>query len=132
MREIKLEDEDDLSNLNGRIKDVLAMDEEKLIAIGLQSGKVKIFNRNEDLKLVKVSHSLWLNYEMFYLTIILYVLFKQTLFHGEGVQHLKFDLDYLISASDGMAKVWDKNSYKLVRDIENISLINALFSLNLF
>ena len=58
MREIKLEDEDDLSNLNGPIKDVLAMDEEKLIAIGLQSGKVKIFNRNEDLKLVKVSHSL--------------------------------------------------------------------------
>ena len=58
MREIKLEDEDDLSNFNGRIKDVLAMDEEKLIAIGLQSGKVKIFNRNEDLKLVKVSHSL--------------------------------------------------------------------------
>ena len=58
MREIKLEDEDDLSNLNGRIKDVLAMDEEKLIAIGLQSGKVKIFNRNEDLKLVKVSHNL--------------------------------------------------------------------------
>ena len=58
MREIKLEDEDDLSNLNGPIKDVLAMDEEKLIAIGLQSGKVKIFNRNEDLKLVKVSHNL--------------------------------------------------------------------------
>ena len=58
MREIKLEDEDDLSNFNGRIKDVLAMDEEKLIAIGFQSGKVKIFNRNEDLKLVKVSHNL--------------------------------------------------------------------------
>ena len=54
MREIKLEDEDDLSNLNAFIKDVLAMDDEKLIAIGLQSGKVKIFNRKEDLKLVKV------------------------------------------------------------------------------